>query len=668
MANNEEKLSMWQEKLSSARSAWNTEFEKMSHREDLYHGSVTITAAFDGDKSSKENKFCRNIIAEMIEAAVDTDIPQPQVRAYREADEGLAKLIEDTIRNEFDRLPMERLNDQAERTTALQGGSLYLVEWDNSQHTHTTVGKLNITWIHPQMFVPQDGVYTSIDDMDYFFIGQPTTKDAINRKYGIDVSEESDDNSEARGDGSESNDELCTLWIAYYRNSNGGIGKFSFVGNAVIEDLEDYQARIARICEKCGALEGEMPEAASTNDPTQAIYESFGLMGGMESADASLLPALDLEEKSEKEKEHRSGVCPFCGGKISEGEVTERTIYEPVYDEYGSLIVDASAVNPVTVSYYKPNVYPVILIKSVSTHGQLLGVSDADALESYQNELDRLGADANEKLMKSGSFLMLPNNAQMEASSEHAKVIRVRDNADAEQTRAIYLEGNITQDLNYASYVYESVKQRAGITDAYLGRKDASATSAVAKEFSAERSAGRLESKRIMKRHEYSRLFEIIFKFFLAYADQPRPVRAQTESGTKYEEFNQFLFLRKDAAGEWYWNDEFMFSCDSSAPLASNREGLWRETRQNLVDGLFGDPSQSEVLEFYWGMMDQLHYPLAGAVKDRLVRAREEAAQAQEQQLQMQRQMQNQQQMQPQQMNGTSSNINGMSAEIPANI
>lgn len=650
-----EKLSVWQDKLSSARSAWSAEFEKMEHREDLYHGSVEITSAFDGDKSSKENKFCRNVIAEMIEAAVDTDIPQPQVRAYREEDEGLAKLIEDTIRNEFDRLPMERLNDQAERTAAIQGGSLFLVEWDNTQHTHTTVGKLNITWIHPQMFVPQDGVYSSIEDMDYFFIGQPTTKDAIRRKYGIDVSEEDDDNTEGRGDGGESNEELCTLWISFYKNENGGIGKFSFVGDTVIEDLEDYQARITRRCDKCGAIEGEMPEIPTTFDPMNAMLE------GMDLAAASSEYSEPIGTISADASGTKSGVCPFCGGKIREGEVSERVIYEPIYGEDGSLIVDASAFNPVTIPYYKPNIYPVILIKSVSAHGQLLGISDADALEAYQNELDRLGADANEKLMKSGSFLMLPNNAQMEAGSEHAKVIRVRDNADAEQTRAIYLEGNIAQDLNYASYVYESVKQRAGITDAYLGRKDASATSAVAKEFSAERSAGRLESKRIMKRHEYSRLFEIIFKFFLAYADQPRPVRAQTESGTKYEEFNQFFFLRRDAAGEYYWNDEFMFSCDSSAPLASNREGLWRETRQNLVDGLFGDPSQSEVLEFYWGVMDQLHYPLAGAVKDRLVRAREEAQNA----AQMQP---NAAQMQQMPLNGYPANINGMDAEISASI
>lgn len=615
------KLTEWQDRLSSAQSAWNSEFTKMSHREDLYRGNVQISAVVDGDKT-KENKFNRNIIAEMIEAAVDTDIPQPQVRAYREEDEGLAKLIEDTIRNEFDRLPMERLNDMAERTTALQGGSLFLVEWDNTQHTHTTVGKLSLTWIHPQMFVPQDGVYTSLDDMDYFFIGQPSTKEAVKRRYGVDVSAESDENSEARGDGGESNDELCTVWIAFYKNESGGIGKFSFVGDTVIEDLPDYQARRTRRCETCGAVEGEMPEADPiTPDPMDAIYAGLGLSENE--------PAAPAEETGDVTVKIKKNVCPFCGGKIKEGEVTARVITEPIIDGDGNVIVDASYTNPVTVPYYTPNVYPVVLLKSVSVHGQLLGISDADALETYQNELDRLGADANDKLLKAGSFLMLPNDAQFERNSEHAKVIRVHDNANAEMTKAIYLEGNIAQNLNYAAYVYEAVKQRAGITDAYLGRKDATATSAVAKEFSAERAAGRLESKRIMKRHEYSKLFEIIFKFFLAYADQPRAVRAQTEAGTKYEEFDQYLFLKRDAAGEYYWNDEFLFSCDAAAPLASNREGLWRETRQNLTDGLLGDRNDPATLEFYWGIMDQLHYPLAGAIKDQITRAKEEAMQAQ---------------------------------------
>ena len=69
----------------------------------------------------------RNIVAENIESQVSTDIPQPKVTARRKQDEGLARLIEDMLRNELDRLPMEYLNDMQERTVPIQGGSFFHV-------------------------------------------------------------------------------------------------------------------------------------------------------------------------------------------------------------------------------------------------------------------------------------------------------------------------------------------------------------------------------------------------------------------------------------------------------------------------------------------------------------------------------------------------------------
>ena len=44
----------------------------------------------------------RNIVAENIESQVSTDIPQPKVTARRKQDEGLARLIEDMLRNELE--------------------------------------------------------------------------------------------------------------------------------------------------------------------------------------------------------------------------------------------------------------------------------------------------------------------------------------------------------------------------------------------------------------------------------------------------------------------------------------------------------------------------------------------------------------------------------------
>lgn len=48
-----------------------------------------------------------------------------------------------------------------------------------------------------------------------------------------------------------------------------------------------------------------------------------------------------------------------------------------------------------------------------------------------------------------------------------------------------------------------------------------------------------------------------------------------------------YAFLRMDDAGELYWNDQFLFSCDDASGLATNREAMWQETTAHLQSGAF---------------------------------------------------------------------------------
>ena len=81
--------------------------------------------------------------------------------------------------------------------------------------------------------------------------------------------------------------------------------------------------------------------------------------------------------------------------------------------------------------------------------------------------------------------------------------------------------GDLQYELTYLATVYEEARQVLGITDSFQGRTDPTATSGKAKEFSAAQAAGRLESKRTMKQAAYAQLFELMFKFWLAYSDEP---------------------------------------------------------------------------------------------------------------------------------------------------
>jgi len=186
----------------------------------------------------------------------------------------------------------------------------------------------------------------------------------------------------------------------------------------------------------------------------------------------------------------------------------------------------------------------------------------------------------------------------------------------------------VENEMAYLSIAYEEARQILGITNSFQGRADRTATSGVAKEFQAAQSAGRLESKRVMKAAAYAELFELMFKFQLAYSDEPRSVSYRDHKGdVVYETFNRYDFLKQDADGAWYWNDDFLFSVDSNEALEANRTAMWQETRMNLQTGAFGNPQDIETLILFWSKMEELHYPGAGATRKYLEERREAQAQ-----------------------------------------
>ena len=639
----EQKLRLWKERRSINESAYEDEEARMTQREALYMGSHTITPIVAKDEKN-ETPHVRNICAELIEAQVDSNIPAPKVTARRKEDELKAKLIEDMLRNELDRMPFEQINDMMERTVPIQGGAAFLLEWDNTQRTHTTVGELTVRVLHPRKIVPQDGVYTGVEDMDYVILKMPQTKAYIKRRYGVDVSDEGEEDPEIKGDDGSPSDDLVTQYMAYYRNKKGGIGLFSWVADYVLIDLEDYQARRLKKCATCGAME-PAEDLESLETPTLDGTPPAG-QGNMTRRGRKACPYCGGTkwESAEQDSEELPTPVRRSDGTTVGGMVERVQVDDTVVDAMG-LPMPVVVMEPMRVPYYKPDIYPVILQKNVSVYGRFLGDSDIDKIADQQNSTNRLEAKILDKLLKSGSFVTLPPAAHIDNNAKDMKTLRPDSPADMAMIGVYTLEGDVEQDLVYLSQIYEEARQVIGITDSFQGRADRTATSGKAKEFAAAQSAGRLESKRVMKNAAYAALFEAIFKFKLAYCDEPRPVIAHDDQGNPvYEEFNRWDFLEQDEAGDWYWNDQFLFSTDDTAPLANNREAMWQEARMNLQTGAFGDPSQLQTLILFWSQMETLHYPMAAEAKQYLEQ------QLQQQQAAMQQQMMQMQAAQQAQM------------------
>lgn len=636
------RLDSWKAKLSKARAAYAGTRKDFDHREKLYKGSRELKPVLD-DQTRSTTPYVRNICSELVEAQVSSDIPKPKVTPVRKADQGLAKLIEDMITNELDRLPMEQINDMLERTVPIQGGAAMLIEWDSTAHTHNTVGEICVTAIHPKQIVPQDGVFTGVEDMDYIFLEVPQTKSYIRRRYGIDLSDERESGADVRGlDETGESEDMVTQIYAYYRNNSGGIGLFSWVNDDILEDLEDYQARRIRKCAKCGA-----DEPAEVAEGTEELPEP-------EDPDAVIASA--QKERDRLSKPHPGGgrsICPHCGQMTT--WVEDQYDFEEIEMVTGEEMVNVETpvgvvqeMRPVRqtvrVPYYKPDKFPFILQKNVSVFGQLWGESDIDRVEDQQNAINNLTAAMIENLLAGGSYMLTPTDAMIQINEYGMKTYPISKPDEKDKFAVLTMQADISQQMTFMEAAYQQARQEIGITDSFQGRQDSTATSGRAKEIAAQQTAGRLDSKKQLKNAAWAELFQRIFQFKLAYADEPTPVVSQNAKGERqFGEFNKYDFLEQDEDGEYWWNDQFLFSVDPTGGLESNREAMWQETRANFQMGAFGLPQSTEAQILYWRMMEELHYPMATNTRQMLEERYEREMQMQQQAMAQQMALSNQQ-------------------------
>ena len=562
-------LMKWQGKYDNAKSKYTDSLNLMEEYEKYYLGDRAVKGNPNKDKKpTKVATNVRNITYELVESQVDSSVPMPKIQAIHKEDAPLAKIIEEFIKCEIKTCKLTELNDIQERTTPIQGSSFSLVDWDNSKGYHCTIGDLNIMDLHPRQIIPQPGV-TEIEQMDYFFIRTPQTKEYVKRRFNKDVENEAETDKDIR-DGVET-DDIVTVITAYYKNKEGGIGLYRWCGDVELESLDDYQARHLAFCKECG-------------------------------------------------KPKKGDVCE-CGSKkfeVRKDEMDFIQLFNTVntgVDLNGNPIIEEVEVD-VEIPYYKPNVFPLVMRKNISKDRSFIGFSDVAVIEDQQDAIKKYGSKRDEKLLKGGSYVTLPNGLGVETTDEELKIIRIDNPAQISQIQVITVQADTTQDRIALQENYDWAKSALGITDAFQGKYDASATSGTAKQYSINQAAGRLESKRVMKNSAYARLYELMFKFALAYADDPIPIQMKGADGeVEYAHFDKRDFVKQDTSGEWYWNDEFIFDVDPTSTLLTNREAMWNQADLKLQSGAFGQLGDLETNHLYWLEQERNGYPNAGEIR-----------------------------------------------------
>lgn len=531
-----------------------------------YLGTLNALDRRTGEESKRKSVQLRKMIYELIESKVDNNIPMPRITPRRHDDLDLVDITENYLKFEMDRMLTEQENDRSERATYIDGTSWYKVCWDSLDSTYERSGDLRVEVLLADQVVPEPGC-KDYRLMNYIFEKSNMSVSRIYDLYDRLISP-----SEAGLNGVE-------VITYYYKNGDGIVGRFMYAAASrqVITWDEDWQIRKVRRCIAC--------------DTVNTINDHCKNCGGIKFKYTNATTEV-LEEPLMRLHN------PYEEGKSD----------DPTNNAQAEVFLEAGTEIP----YYKVRQLPFVPRLSVSSLETIYGISEVSILLDMQDSVNKILSKVEDKILKSGAVVTKPEKMKMNDADESFKIMGVKTAEEAAMVQTKQVLADVSQDIAGAQLFYESARASSGITESYQGKVDNTATSGKAKEISTMQTAGRLESLRVMKAAAFAGVYELMFKYLLAFSDETRKFVKILPDGQKEEMlWNKYMFLRKDKYNNLYYADDFAFSTDPAATLSNNRVQMWQETLQQFTMGTFGNPQDPRVLELYWQIMDTMQYPLA---------------------------------------------------------
>lgn len=535
-----------------------------------YEGTLNALTS-EGKESKKKSRQLRKMIYELVESKVDNSIPMVKIQPRYKTDLPLVNITENYLKFEMDRTLTKFDNDRSERSTYVDGTGWYKVWWDSLENTHERSGNVRVEFCTVDQIVPQPGV-KDYKQLEYIFERQNISLSKIFKLYGRNIAPISESTN------------LIEIINCYYLNDDGIVGLFTWAPHSlqVIRNEEDWQVRKLRKCTNC----------------------------------KSIVP--------------QSTMCPVCGNKTFKFENAETEIldedlieiYNPyevgetddetVKDEYKERVFLSAGTE---IPFYRIHQLPFVPRPAVSSINNIYGISEVKILLEAQDAVNKVLTKAVDKTLKSGAVVTKPQKVKISDTDDTFKTLSVRSAEEAQMVQTKQIVADTSQDIMIASLLYDSGKASSGVTNSFQGQRDTTATSGKAKEYAALQSAGRIESLRVMKSAAFAGVYELIFKYLLAFSDESRKfVRTLPDGGEEEQLWNKYMFLSKDKYGQLYYRDDFHFGTDAASTLSQNRSQMWQETANKFAQGAFGVPNDPRTLRLFWNVMESLQYPLAKTV------------------------------------------------------
>ena len=502
------------------------------------------------DGSSERAGVVRNITYELIESQINPDIPLPKVdtSCYSSQREQNARAIERLSSALRSRLPFEELNDRDERYTYIYGGSVFYVEWDSSQADNAGEGGVRVHLLSPLDFIPQPAI-ESVEDMEYCFLHFTTTRSELVSKYGAKEEELSLAECEFLANSDDPMGDAVAVIVCFYKDELGQVGKFVFSGDLALLDIPNYYKRKTAVCKNCG----QEVDLCNCADPDPQYVN------------------LDFESVN-----------------MPDGQTVE-------------------------IPYYLPRSFPIVIRRNTLGDMTLLGGSDCERIRPQQQAINKVESRILQKLLRSGVTPVMPEGTAITLNNTvFGQLIKTRPGESMSSYGTIDTTPDISQDIEEADRLYDQAKRVLGISDALQGTDATSAESGYARQLKISRASSRLETKKRMKHLAYCRIYELIFKHYLAFADEPRRFAYQDTFGRMhFTEFNRYDFIESDKQGNFYYDDSYLFTVDTNADDQYQSETLWEINLINLERGTLGNMNDPQTLMRYWQLQDKAHFPHA---------------------------------------------------------
>ena len=298
-------------------------------------------------------------------------------------------------------------------------------------------------------------------------------------------------------------------------------------------------------------------------------------------------------------------VCRIC-----KSDYAECACKDP---DFETVDVYEEPVGDKTIPYYVPKHFPIIIRRNTMGSEGAFGGSDCERIRPQQQAINKIESRILQKLLRAGITPIMPEDSMVTLTNAiFGQVIKMRPGESSDNYGKLDTTPDISQDIEEADRLYDHAKRVLGISDALQGTDTIVNESGYARQLKINQASSRLESKRRIKHHVYSRLYQLIFEHYLAFADTPRTLSYKDSFGKIHlAEFNRYDFIEKDKAENYFYEDGYLFSVDLNGGTEYSREMLWEKNLANLESGTLGSKDDPVTLLRYWQSQERAHYPYA---------------------------------------------------------